>query len=72
MRPTWVAILDAAADSAGRLLPQLGLQSVRVSIESGRKSSKCVQCGEPNFNTLKTLDRKEAARVKPFVFKFES
>ena len=28
--------------------------------------------GEPNFNTLKTLDCKEAARVKPFVFGFES
>jgi hypothetical protein len=31
-----------------------------------------VQTGEPNFNTLKALDYKEAARVKPFVFKFES
>jgi hypothetical protein len=27
---------------------------------------------EPNFNTLKTLDCKEAARVKPFVFRSES
>jgi len=28
--------------------------------------------GEPNFNTLKTLDCNEAARVKPLVFRFES
>jgi hypothetical protein len=28
--------------------------------------------GEANFNTLKTLDCKEVAMVKPFVFKFES
>ena len=28
--------------------------------------------GEPILNTLKTLDCKEAARAKPFFFRFES
>ena len=28
--------------------------------------------GEANPNTLKTLDHKEATRVKPLVFRFES
>ena len=35
------------------------------------ESSKGIQEGEPNSNALKTLDCKEATRVKPFVFRFE-
>jgi hypothetical protein len=45
---------------------------VRSEAQLSRKSSKRAQTGEPNFNTLKTLDGKEVARVKPFVFKLES
>ena len=37
----------------------------------GGKSSKRVHDGEPKSNTLKTLDCKGAARVKPFVFMFD-
>jgi hypothetical protein len=45
---------------------------VRAGHVSDHKSSKRILCGEPDFNTLKTLDCKEAASVKPFVFRFES
>jgi len=38
----------------------------------GPNSSKRVQGGEPNSNTLRTLDRKEDIKVRPLVFRLES
>lgn len=52
----------------------LSLDAARclVLASSSERWLETMVSGEPNFNTLKTLDGKEATIIKSFVFRFES